>query len=533
MSSVDPTVLLEALEEAWMQNLCPNRVWQACLQIADWEYKKLILEKILGGMFPKEAMQHEDHVACSIDYCEFSSRNFTMVQQYHEPRSFETSEQTKGNHKEKGVCFALRNLFDDAKLVEAVNSHKSTAWGFDGYTLLEHRPFMAISHVWSDGTSSGDSAARSKALGAVHHNYAYARVTLVHDRFLRNVPFGGPDDACIVIVLSSWFTRGWTALELAKSRRVEIAFKDSVQNIDKNILDRAQRGNFAAKLSRDLRKDQFSDMEDLFAALGPRYTSWTKDRAIIAGLLAGVQISHTARDIYQNILKKLVCYKFVSITSCNNATKPENQQRWGSMRLILQIGIYKWVEDEDSQTPLWWAVAAGHDDIARAFIEDTDMAVKNMLLTQAMEDIPRIDLQKLFRLSIAQGGDRREHLVQALINADADVNAVNGRGETPLYIAARQRSASKIVKKLLHAGANALAEDELGYTPLSNAIGCRNNEMIEAMLTAGASLEATNKNGETPALKAQARFNGWSFVQMSREELESAYKKLNIPKRKY
>ncbi|KAI0530011.1 hypothetical protein GGR58DRAFT_518813 [Xylaria digitata] len=345
MSSFNPTILLERLETVGDHHLCPNRIWQACSRINDWPSKQLTLQEILGGMFPKDALRHEDHSACSIDYCEFSSRNFTAVQQYHEPRTYEEGDEAHENHKQKGACFPLRNFFNETKLIQAVHSDKLTAWSLDGETILEHpRPFMAVSHVWSDGTGAGtwlstqvneclygyfkriakrfqcdgiwwdtlcvpqDRKARSKALGIMHRNYEDARVTLVHDRFLRSVPFEGPDRACLAIVLSSWFTRGWTALELAKSRKVKIVFKDSIKDLDKHILDKARKENYATKAIKDLRRDQFSDIEDLLSTLGPRYTSWLKDRATIAGLLAGIHIPDTnkdtfQRDIYQNIIK--------------------------------------------------------------------------------------------------------------------------------------------------------------------------------------------------------------------------------------
>ncbi|RWA08874.1 hypothetical protein EKO27_g6231 [Xylaria grammica] len=347
MSSFNPSTLFEMLEKMRDQNLCPNRIWQACSLIKEWPSRQSTLQEILDGAFPKNSLRHEDHSACSIDFCEFSSRNFAAVQQYHELRLCDESDSMNENHDQKGVCFPLRNRFHDSKLVHAVQLGKLTAWCLDGGTLLEHpRPFMAISHVWSDGTGSGnwpskqvhqclfgyfrriaerfqcegiwwdtlcvpqDTAARSKALKSMHLNYQNARVTLVHDRFLRNLPFGGADMACLAIVASSWFTRGWTALELAKSRNVKIVFKDSIKDLDKHILGKAQKESFVAKAIKDLRQGRFSSVGDILATLAPRYTSWPRDRATIAGLLAGVEISDTnkdtfQRDIYQNILKKI------------------------------------------------------------------------------------------------------------------------------------------------------------------------------------------------------------------------------------
>jgi hypothetical protein len=107
----------------------------------------------------------------------------------------------------------------------------------------------------------------------MHRNYEYARVTLVHDRFLRNLPFESPDRACFAIVISSWFTRGWTALELAKSRKVKIIFKDAIKDLDKDILRATDSSHFAAMAIRDLREYRISGIEKLLTTLGPRYTS--------------------------------------------------------------------------------------------------------------------------------------------------------------------------------------------------------------------------------------------------------------------
>lgn len=88
MSSVDPTELMEQLEKAGHQNLRPNHIWQACSQIGDWPAKQLAFEEILEAIGSKNALQHENYCACDLTFCEFSTRNFTAVQQYHEPMPF-------------------------------------------------------------------------------------------------------------------------------------------------------------------------------------------------------------------------------------------------------------------------------------------------------------------------------------------------------------------------------------------------------------------------------------------------------------
>lgn len=70
----------------------------------------------------------------------------------------------------------------------------------------------------------------------MHTNYENVTVTIIHDLFLRKMPFQDSITACFCIIMSSCFTRGWTALELAKSRRVKIIFADAILNLDSDVL---------------------------------------------------------------------------------------------------------------------------------------------------------------------------------------------------------------------------------------------------------------------------------------------------------
>lgn len=331
-------------------HLCPSRLWQVGSRLRDWDndlHRALQdFRTTLSGNLV-DSMRHEDHSACTFDYCEFSSRNFTAVQQYHEPGPHERDgqEATRKHHESKqSLCSLLTGLFREDSLVDAVQKGNPTAWKLDGQSLLRHPlPFMAVSHVWSDGTGVGawglghvneclydyfrrlaqrfrcqgiwwdtlcvpqDKVARGKALSIMHLNYQYARVTLVHDLFLRNLPFISARAACLAIVLSSWFSRGWTALELAKSQKVKIIFKDSIRDLDEEILKQAG-SDVAADMIRSLRKREVSGIEDILDTLGPRQTSWPKDKAIIAGLLMEIHQPQDGdtfqRDIYQRILLK-------------------------------------------------------------------------------------------------------------------------------------------------------------------------------------------------------------------------------------
>jgi hypothetical protein len=189
--------LLEAFERTTTDfRLCPNRVWAVA---------KENLPKLLPAT--KSIPGHENHEQCTFDFCEFSQRDFTAVVQRHEC--------------EERNCARLEGLFSRHTLEKAVDDGKSTVWSLNGEALIEPPvPYMAISHVWSDGTGNGAwqdgevnkclyrffgeiadqfhcdgiwwdtlcipraKAARTQAIRKIQSKYQDARMTLVHDCFL-------------------------------------------------------------------------------------------------------------------------------------------------------------------------------------------------------------------------------------------------------------------------------------------------------------------------------------------------------------
>jgi ankyrin repeat protein len=231
---------------------------------------------------------------------------------------------------------------------------QTTAWDLWGINTLRHNErYMAISHVWSDVTGAGSQARghvnscllgffrdfartfncngiwwdticiptkkqlREKALKRMQLNYKAAAVTLVHDCFLRECEWRDADLACFYIVMSPWFSRGWTALELKMSQNVQIIFKGPkgpiTKDLDKDILQ-AKSNNctttkheVAKDIPRRLRGQEVDRLDHLLAVLGPRHTSWPRDMAIISGLMIGIQLpeNYAPQRIYQEVLQKL------------------------------------------------------------------------------------------------------------------------------------------------------------------------------------------------------------------------------------
>ena len=329
--------IVEAVERARSFNLCPHRVWALSGSLPG---RELNLPALIPPAENRISVPgHDGHDRCTFDFCEESVVNFTSVEQLHECN----------NRK----CGLTQGKFQQHMLNKPALAGEPTAWKLDGSSVIEPtQPFMAISHVWADGTGVGawrpgevneclygffrriaekfncdgiwwdticiprDPEARNKAINNMHVNYASAKITLVHDRYLRKCEWIDAECASFAIVMSSWYTRGWTALELAKSREVKVIFKSDgrepvIKDLDKDILVRSgepcsAHRQVATALILNLRKE-IADVNGLLTALSPRHTSWQRDRAIISGLLAGVvvPVELKLQEIYQGILKKL------------------------------------------------------------------------------------------------------------------------------------------------------------------------------------------------------------------------------------
>ncbi|KAL8668846.1 MAG: hypothetical protein Q9168_006543 [Polycauliona sp. 1 TL-2023] len=334
---------------------CPNRVWAIANSLpGKGESLPLLfppedekIEQVFDNPEDYEDGERESHDRCTFSFCERSQMNFTSVPQRHESTSCKDNQ-----------CDPISDRFDRRRLDVSVHRGGSTAWHLNGRAVITaKKDFMAVSHVWSDGTGTGawpegqvnrclygfftsiarrlgcdgiwwdtlciprEKLARAKAISSMHENYEDAKVTLIHDCFLRNLEWIDAETACLAIVMSPWFSRGWTALELAKSRTVKVLFKKDdgliLKDLDEDILGsrniRTQRHKVLANAIGQLRDEQITDLDRLLTVLGPRHTSWSRDVTLIAGLLVGVPVESAAgsneavyqQDIYQSIVRTM------------------------------------------------------------------------------------------------------------------------------------------------------------------------------------------------------------------------------------
>ncbi|KAL7928854.1 hypothetical protein V8C35DRAFT_332409 [Trichoderma chlorosporum] len=345
--------------------ICKNRLWNL-VNVSD--RKQSDLPDIIRALEPhKEVLKHTDHDFCTPSKCQWAQMDSTSVGQLHKCKKkdeiqvdksidikakgrwasqIETDKQlvtdktnpSENVHK-KTAC--SQKIFPVELLETAIELGKSTAWLCRSRQLSKLKdPYIAISHVWSDGTGVGvkdsgtvnsclfdffteiaedmkckavwwdaisiplERKARSKAIGQMHRNYSNARYTIVHDRLLLDIPWRDDGSPCLALVLSTWFTRGWTALELIMSKSVKVLFKNPEENpkkpartyvikdLDTEVLAKnpatSSRAHWLATLMIKRLRKPIEDVSDLLAILSPRSTSWARDRTIIAALLAGV-----------------------------------------------------------------------------------------------------------------------------------------------------------------------------------------------------------------------------------------------------
>ena len=329
----------EALRKVMELGLCQKRIWEVIKYSHDGDMELVPLVRALEHL---PQLRHKGHESCSAGFCEDASKNYTSVTQLHKCLN-------------PWYCVTTNEeMFNQRLLVAALNGNTmTTAWSLDGMSLVaQDMGYLAVSHVWSDGTGVGawragqvnkclwdffvamaenrecdgvwwdtvcipqDKAARSIALNNMHHNYSAAKCTVVHDSYLAGIEWKSDGSPCIALVLSPWFTRGWTALELLLSKRVFILFRQgdryTLKDLDQEVLAQHRILNShahwiateAVERLRPRHSNSFWSAGDLLSVLRARCTSWSRDQSIIAGLMCGLTDHGTLSE--QQITKKIL-----------------------------------------------------------------------------------------------------------------------------------------------------------------------------------------------------------------------------------
>jgi hypothetical protein len=329
--------VVKANERARRLGLCQNRIWNL---VAVSERKDVDLPGLIEAARHYPSLRHEGHESCLKESCNFSKIDSTTVRQLHKCRNHSCGQST----------------FPPNLLHNSLDHDGGTAWASRGCRVLDlGERYVAISHVWSDGTGIGlvelglvnrclfayftaivdtldcvglwwdtisiptEPKARRKAINNMHASYANAACTVVHDQYLLQFDWADDGSPCVALVLSPWFTRGWTALELAVSKTIKVLFKGRnpdrpiIKDLDADILAhdpcQASRAHWiASSLIRRLRKP-ITNVSDLLTILKPRSTSWSRDRMIIAGLITDLpNFDYVGDDLDQKATRAILKY---------------------------------------------------------------------------------------------------------------------------------------------------------------------------------------------------------------------------------
>ncbi|KAF3170370.1 hypothetical protein TWF225_009814 [Orbilia oligospora] len=202
------------------------------------------------------------HGDCNVQICQLNDENTTNVPQLHVCGS--------------GECGTV--TFSQAKLdkidIAEISKPGATAWTLDDEDpQLGAKDYLAISHVWANGTGVGEHASgkvnqclfqyykcvakalncqgiwwdtisipsdkekRIEAIRNMHYNYKKAKHTVVFDLELIDFRWTDGGHPCLALALSTWFSRGWTALELRSSESVKVIFRDptGIGNVLKDL----------------------------------------------------------------------------------------------------------------------------------------------------------------------------------------------------------------------------------------------------------------------------------------------------------
>ncbi len=193
----------------------------------------------------------------------------------------------------------------------------------------------------------------------------------------------------------------------------------------------------------------------------------------------------------------------------------------------LEAGMHVDVRGEvTGETALWSAAHRGHAEMVKLLLaHGADVEIKE---NKYQSSPLHAACQQTFAhasqaSSYVLHGNQSDYVevVAMLLGAKADMNTKNIYDNTPLVVAARQKSTA-IVDMLLEHGAPVNQPGRRGRTPLHAAVSFPGNEIstgiIKSLLKAGASLDTKDDNGDTP-LSDAARFSNAMLLEKIRSEL--------------
>ncbi len=161
-------------------------------------------------------------------------------------------------------------------------------------------------------------------------------------------------------------------------------------------------------------------------------------------------------------------------------------------RILIQHGWLRAGRWNSNLGVLNWAAGKGYSDIVSLVLAKKD---ENRVVKRLIDHPDRYGWRPLHEA--AKTG--HANIAMELLQAGASTNRrTKFRGYVPLHVAARHNT-SKVVKALLHHGADISVESYSGQTPLHLAAEGGAVESAKILLNHGAKADAENEDGQTPA----------------------------------
>lgn len=159
---------------------------------------------------------------------------------------------------------------------------------------------------------------------------------------------------------------------------------------------------------------------------------------------------------------------------------------------LLHRGVSPNVRDRDGETPLLLAATMCHAQVIDALIEaGADVNARNPVGTTVLARVIMTigdPMQMAAKENLSE--ENRRNIVEALLKAGANPNAVGVNAFTPLHDAAYKNLVS-ILKLLVESGANLNAKGAVGLiegrkdlTPLDVARACGNTSAVSFLMRA-------------------------------------------------
>ncbi len=177
----------------------------------------------------------------------------------------------------------------------------------------------------------------------------------------------------------------------------------------------------------------------------------------------------------------------------------------------ISVSVHTQAQNKQSQKKTAKFLSAlKRGDISQFTLISSDNTIDVNLTKDHHQNSPlHLAIESMHKAKNPQDIKKFKKIINQLIEAGADVNAQNNRGETPLHASIEYYQDIAIIKQLLKAGANVNIQDNREETPLFFAITYyhkyykkekQKGELVASLIKAGADVNVQNKFGENTVL---------------------------------